>query len=93
MSTYKNKLKEFFSNKDQLEEIDYLVVKNETTHKVVYECLHYGITLDQTWFIFETHRSLFFNPSIAALRKLFSQLREDSQLLLDALISRIIVDK
>lgn len=84
-SKYRKKLKEYLPTEDELKEVDYLVDENETTHKVVYECLYYGLTLDETWFLIEKHRSLSIQPSIISLRILFKQLGKDRGMLNEAI--------
>ena len=84
-SKYRKNLKEYFSTEDELKEVDFLVDKNKTTHKVVYECLFYGLTLDETWFLVEKHRTLSIQPTIISLRILFQQLGKDAEMLDEAI--------
>ncbi len=43
------------------------------------------MSIDETFFIIDTHRSLFFNPSVKNLRKLFIHLGKDKDALEDAI--------
>jgi hypothetical protein len=83
-SKYRKEMKKLLTN-DQLAEVDLMVDNAKTTYKVIKECLQYGLSLWETGFILDYHRSLSFSPSINTLRILYFQLRRDPNLFDDAL--------
>lgn len=83
MKDYREKLREYVSG-DELEEIDDLVSEYKTTHKLIYECLHDGLTVEETCFLIDTHHILpllfSFQPCLKSLRVLFHSLAKDKDL-------------
>ncbi|MFQ5596680.1 MAG: hypothetical protein ACE5GK_01380 [Nitrospiria bacterium] len=79
MSKFRTKINNILNSTSDLSEVDNYAKRYKCKYQTIYECLADGLTLDETVFVLDVHRSLPLTPFMATLRQLFVTLLDKDQ--------------
>lgn len=86
MSKFRTKIDNILNSASDLSEVDAYVKRYNCTYRTIYECLASGLTLDETDYLLDVHRSLPFTPYVVTLRHVFISLKKDQEHMDEAML-------